>query len=404
MSSEKPRAGNRILIVDDHRHFGELLGEIARTEGFEVLVSEKPQEFLDQLERFRPSVVSVDLMMPEVDGIELLRELAVRRCEASVFVTSGVDLRTLTTVRSLGREFGLKIAGLIPKPVRVAQFREMLEGVKVDPSPVTAEAFQEALDEDRIFLVYQPKVDLRSGRITGAEALARWRLPNGDLLHPDSFMPMVEKSGLSDALTGWVLEQAIEDAAAWHHGGTELRIAVNLSGLNLQDRSLPERILQICESRELPPSALTLELTETATMQDTLRMMDVFVRLRVRGFELSIDDFGTGYSSLVQLQRLPFSEIKIDRSFVVSMLESSDSRAIVRAVIELGHALDLSVVAEGVESELALLMLAEMRCDVAQGFFISEPLTTDGVAEFAATWALPDSIRLPLDSGAARSR
>ena len=386
-------AGNRILIIDDERPFGELLGEIARPEGFEVFVTDRPREFLEQLERFQPSVVSVDLMMPEVDGVDLLRELAIRRCEANVFVTSGADVRTLSAARRLGRQFGLQIAGLIPKPVRAAEFRTMLEGVRVDPSPVTADSLHEAIREDQLFLVYQPKLDLASGRITGAEALVRWRLPNGEVLYPDSFVPAVEKLAISDALTGWVLEHAVEEAAAWHRAGRELRLAVNLSALNLQDRTLPQHILRTCESHRFPPWALTLELTETASMQDTAGMMDVLVRLRVRGFELSIDDFGTGYSSLVQLQRLPFTEIKVDKSFVTSMLESPDSRAIVHATITLGHALNLSVVAEGVESEAALKALAEMQCDTVQGFFISTPMSATEVAEFAATWTLGSQMR-----------
>ncbi|MSO54912.1 MAG: EAL domain-containing protein [Rhodospirillales bacterium] len=194
---------------------------------------------------------------------------------------------------------------------------------------------------------------------------------------------------LSDALTRWVLTRAIEQAGTWRQAGTDLQIAVNVSALNLHDLTLPDRIIQACQDAEVLPSSLTLELTETATMSDAARMMEILTRFRLKGFKLSIDDFGTGYSSLMQLQRLPFSEVKIDKSFVMSMHDSPDAAVIVRAITDLGHNLGLSVVAEGVESEAALKMLSKNSCDIAQGYFISGPSDGAVVSEFASRWQSP---------------
>ena len=391
---------NRLLVIDDERQFGEYIGKVGQAAGYSTMVTEQVGEFRRHLDHFQPSVVMIDLMMPGIDGIELLRELAGRGCKANILVASGIDLRTLNVARNLGRELGLEIAGVIPKPVRLTELRSILEGVKEKASlaagkrleitaPITREALAEAIHGDQLFLAYQPKMDFKSGKIVGAEALVRWRAPGGDILHPDAFIPLIEKWDLSDALAGWVLDHAVEQAGVWHKGGAHLDIAVNMSALNMHDLALPDRIAGICRTWSLPTSAVTLELTETATMQDAARMMDVLTRFRLKGFKLSIDDFGTGYSSMVQLQRLPFSEIKIDKSFVMSMHESPDSAAIVRAITDLGHNLGLTVVAEGVENDTALDMLAGRNCDIAQGYFISRPFEGSTLSEFAARWTLP---------------
>jgi EAL domain-containing protein (putative c-di-GMP-specific phosphodiesterase class I) len=364
------------------------------------VVTEQVEDFRKHLDHFRPSVVMIDLIMPGIDGIELLRELAGRGCKANILVASGIDIRTLNVARNLGRELGLEIAGVIPKPVRLAELRTMLEAVKEKVSlaaaqelesavPITKEALAEAIRGDQLFLAYQPKMSFKSGRIVSAEALVRWSVPGGDILYPDAFIPLIEKWDLSDALAAWVLDHAVEQAGVWHKGGAHLDIAVNMSALNMHDLALPDRIASICDTWGLSTSAVTLELTETATMQDAARMMDVLTRFRLKGFKLSIDDFGTGYSSLVQLQRLPFSEIKIDKSFVMSMHESPDAAVIVQAITDLGHNLGLTVVAEGVESAAALDMLVGKNCDIAQGYFISRPFAGAALPDFAARWSFP---------------
>jgi len=380
---------DRLLVIDDEIGFGEIIGKVGKSLGFEVAVTDQAKVFREQLEEFRPSVVSVDLMMPGIDGIELLRELAAVGCKADILVTSAVDTRTLNTAGYLGRELGLNIKRVIPKPVRVADLKVILEGVKKQSFVVTKESVETAIQENQLFLVYQPKFNFKSSQIDSAEALVRWRRPDGSVIYPDNFVPFIEKSNLADSLTNWVLTRAIEQAAAWRKQGCKLQMAVNISALNLHDLSLPDWIERTCERAGVPPHEVTLEMTETATMSEAARMLDILARFRVKGFKLSIDDFGTGYSSLVQLHRLPFSEIKIDKSLVMAMHESSDARVIIHAITELGHNLDLSVVAEGVENAGALKALAEKSCDTAQGYFISKPCDGAHVADIASRWTPP---------------
>lgn len=380
---------DRLLVIDDELGFGEIIGKVGRSLGFEVAVTDQADVFREQLDAFQPSVVSVDLMMPGIDGIELLRELAAGGCKADILVTSGVDARTLNTAGYLGRELGLNIKRVIPKPIRVADLRAILEGVKKQSFVVTKDAIEEAIRDDHLFLVYQPKFNFKSRQIDGAEALVRWRRPDGSVIPPDAFVPFAEKSDLADPLTNWVLRRALAQAAAWRKTGPGLRMAVNISALNLHDLTLPDWIERACANVGVPPSEITLEMTETAMMSEASRMLDILARFRVKGFNLSIDDFGTGYSSLVQLHRLPFSEIKIDRSLVMSMHESSDAQVIVRAITDLGHNLGLAVVAEGVENAAALKLLAERNCDDAQGYFISRPCSGEDVSGFASRWSPP---------------
>jgi diguanylate cyclase (GGDEF)-like protein len=229
---------------------------------------------------------------------------------------------------------------------------------------------------------YQPKVDPRTGRATGAEALVRWTHPEHGAVSPEEFIPLAEHTGLIRALTTQVLDVALAACAGWRRDGHELGVAVNLSTRSLGDTELPQQVERALRRAGLPPGALTLEITETAVMQDLGRSVAVLERLRALGVRLSVDDFGTGQASLAYLKRLPVHEMKIDRSFVMSMTEDAGDAAIVRASVELGHALGLSVVAEGVEDLATLAVLAELRCDRAQGYLISRPC---GPAEFR-TW------------------
>jgi len=377
---------NHILIVDDDPKFGEFVGEVAASEGFEVTLTENADAFCRQLDISQPSVVLVDLVMPKFDGIELLRELSMRRCEASIVVASGIDIRTLKAAQALGDAYGLKIRDIVTKPIRVSELRSILGKLKMVSPAVSADTLQRAIREKELFLVYQPKLDLGSGKIVGVEALVRWRLPDGHVLTPESFIPAIERINRAGVLTRWVLTNAIEQAAEWHGAGKRLQVAINLSAVDLQDAALPDSIFDICDRAGLPPSALTLEVTETAAMQDVTMMMGLFARLRLKEFRLSIDDFGAGYSSLAQLCRLPISEVKIDKSFVLDMGESTDSTTVVRAVLNLAHTLGLSVVAEGVEDAEALRILTAENCEMVQGYHICRPLDRDSVVDFADSW------------------
>ncbi len=230
-----------------------------------------------------------------------------------------------------------------------------------------------ALERKELVLHFQPQIAVRSGVVSGAEALVRWQHPERGLLQPGAFVPFVERTGASRQLSDYVLAEAAAQLRSWHERGFDLGMAVNLTMFDLLDASLPDQIADLLDKTKLDPDRLELEITESLIMGDPQRVREVVERLKVVGVRLAIDDFGTGYSSLSYLKSLPMDVIKIDRSFVMGMATNESDATIVRSTIELAHNLDLEVVAEGVEDEQALEMLAGYGCDFAQGFFIGRP-------------------------------
>jgi diguanylate cyclase (GGDEF)-like protein len=235
--------------------------------------------------------------------------------------------------------------------------------------------FRRALEKDNEIVVhFHPIVDLTNGQVHGAEALVRWQHPDLGLLQPAAFLEIVEQTGLIGAMTSLVLDKAIAECAAWHGAGRELTVSVNLSVRNLHDPMLSSHVAQMLERHCLPPQALKLEITESMILSDPQRALATVQSLSEIGVRFAVDDFGTGHSSLANLRRLPVHELKIDRSFVTPMLNEESDGVIVRSTIELGHALGLKVIAEGVEDEITLARLEEIHCDRAQGHYFSKPI------------------------------
>ena len=235
---------------------------------------------------------------------------------------------------------------------------------------------RDCIDRDELVLHYQPKINLGTGKISGVEALVRWRHPVHGLLSPDSFMAEVERTQLIVPVTRWILNAALQQQRIWREQGIDLTMAVNISARSLSPGSeLPDTIAKLTETWDTAPDQLILEFTEGALTEAAAP--DILTRLHDMGERLAIDDFGTGYSSLAYLQRLPVDEIKIDRSFVTRLATTSDDEVIVRSTIHLAHNLSLTVVAEGVEDENVLKMLAEQECDAAQGYFFGRPCSAE---------------------------
>ncbi len=231
-----------------------------------------------------------------------------------------------------------------------------------------------AIDEDQLVLHYQPKLSLKTMKLSHVEALVRWQHPENGLVPPDSFISIAEKTGQMDALTRWVTQEALSQYLTWQQAGNEIKIAINISAENLKDKSYSDFIIALKDRHQIPDQAITLEVTEDAVVADPEKATEILSYLRDHGFKLSIDDYGTGYSSLAQLKQLPVQELKIDRSFVQHLMQSQDDQIIVRSTIELAHNMGLSVVAEGIEDQEALVWLKEHKCEIAQGYFISRPL------------------------------
>jgi len=239
-----------------------------------------------------------------------------------------------------------------------------------------------ALENKELVLFYQPKADIQTGKVTSVEALLRWQHPEHGLTFPDDFIPLAEHTGLIRPLTLYVLNEALKQCYEWQQQGIELGVAVNLSARNLLDSELPNDVARLLETWGVEPSLLKLEITENTIMVDPPKALEVLTKLRDLGVGLSIDDFGTGYSSLSYLRKLPVDEIKIDRSFVMNMPQSENDQQIVRSTIDLACNLGLKVVAEGVETKEIWRDLANLGCDVAQGYYLTRPIPPQELVEW----------------------
>ena len=247
-----------------------------------------------------------------------------------------------------------------------------------------------ALANDEFELYYQPKLHLRSGLVTRAEVLIRWNHPTRGLLPPSLFVPIAERTGIIRGITDWLLDKALEQCRTWQEAGVPLHLAVNISAKSLQEQTLPSKINALLDKWQVDPRFLKIEITESSIMADPAHALAIMSMLQSIGVRLSVDDFGTGYSSFTHLRLLPIDEIKIDKSFVAGMTTSDADVAIVRTVVDLAHHLGKQVCAEGVEDEATWKMLHEIGCDLAQGYFISHPLSSGELGDWLvkSCWGL----------------
>ena len=376
---------DRILVIDDQIAIAELVASVARTCGYETEVTTSPDVFLRRVESWKPSHLMLDLNMPVVDGVELLRHLAARKTQAQVVLMSGLEGKVVESARRLGIERGLDMAATLLKPFGASELLDLLQRLRVEANWCTEEGLAAALERGELFLTYLPKVELQTSGIASFEALVRWRHPKYGVIGPDRFLPLAEGNWLIERITDVVLDLAMRQLRDWGEAITT-KVAINLSGVSLSDEALPDRLVERCEAFGILPDRIELELSETSAMADAAHTSDVLTRLRLKGFQVVLDDFGTGYSSLLQLARLPFSEIKIDKSFVLDCPASREAMVIVKSIIDLAHNLNLRAVAEGVQNAELYRLMTELGCDLAQGYHITEPLLAEQVPKWVAEW------------------
>ncbi|MFT3957299.1 MAG: EAL domain-containing protein [Piscinibacter sp.] len=252
------------------------------------------------------------------------------------------------------------------------------------------QALRQAVERDELMLYYQPKIDARSGRVHGLEALLRWRHPERGIVSPAVFVPLAERFGFISAIGNWVIDEACAQLARWHDQGLRCRVAINLSPYQLRNADLPVRIRDALERNNLHPSQLVCEITETAMMENLHGERSVLDHIAALGVRLSIDDFGTGYSSLAHLRNIPARQIKIDRSFVTDLTANDGAQAVLDAVVRLAHALRMEVVAEGVETDEQRSTLVRLGCDILQGYMISRPMPAEAVPQWLDALEQPE--------------
>jgi EAL domain-containing protein (putative c-di-GMP-specific phosphodiesterase class I)/FixJ family two-component response regulator len=375
----------RLLVIDDDRIDRTIAYHAALRAGFEATAVNGVGAACALLrEGTSFGYVVLDLSLGRGDGLEMLHALAELDGATIVVFASGFDDRVLAASKRLAASLGLRVGGVLRKPILPAALREILQrapsacalGATAGPE-ITAGALRRAIAEREIKLWFQPKVALASDAIIGAEALARWILPDGSVISTAGFVRVAEAHGLIGALTELVLDTALAACAHWRVKRPECSVAVNISPLLLDDPGLADDIDARLQAHGVPPGALVIEITEGSGIPDTALAAESLTRLRIRGVSLAVDDFGTGYSSLLSLVRIPFNELKIDQAFVREAEHSRDSRKVVRASATLGRELGLEVTAEGVETAALAELVRDAGCHVGQGWLYGPAVPAD---------------------------
>ena len=391
-------AKSTIYLLDDEEALVELHCEVAELAGFNAQGFTRASQFFEQVAEFETgSVMVLDLHMPEMDGIEVMRRLAKMPNPPALILISGHDVGVLLSAEKLCRAHGLEVISSLRKPLSVDTLLQLFEqhipnanrqthkDSRLVADDITLVELQHAIRNEQLVLHFQPQIEIATNQLSGIEALVRWQHPEQGLIYPDRFIALAEQNGLMAELTHWVIDKTVKQEQLWQAAGLTTTMSVNISALDITGLMLPEQLAELLKNNELAPTRLTLEVTESALMGELVTSLDILTRLRLKGIRLSIDDFGTGYSSLSLLHRVPFTELKIDRSFVSNMSEDKEARAIVKTCILLGHELSMRVVAEGVEMEEDFALLKQMGCDLDQGYFIARPMPGSELLAWAET-------------------
>jgi EAL domain-containing protein (putative c-di-GMP-specific phosphodiesterase class I)/CheY-like chemotaxis protein len=341
-------------------------------------------------------VIVCDLNMPRMDGIEFLKILDARGFNCSVILLSGGDSRIMHTVQRMMKGGRLGILGSLAKPVAASAMQAALAAWQAPTAAAPARPagtpvfrageLHAANRQGQWVLHYQPKVDLRDGKLAGVEALVRWNHPEHGLLHPESFIAVAEDCGAIDALTEWVLQESMRQFGDWRARGLQIQMAVNVSLDDLGKPDFARRVASLLQQACAAPQDVIIEITESGLIEPASTALENLVRLRMQRFGLSIDDFGTGHSSLAQLRDVPFTELKVDHSFVRSARNNPSIRPILEGSIGIAKRLGMRSVAEGVETEDDWHLLREIGCDLAQGYFIGMPMAAAELPGWLETW------------------
>jgi EAL domain-containing protein (putative c-di-GMP-specific phosphodiesterase class I)/CheY-like chemotaxis protein len=388
MDGQKMQTSNlRFLVAEDHDFQRNLLVRVLESLGAkEVHRAADGHAALAILrDPARPvDIVISDLDMPGMDGMEFLRHLGESGIPVSVILASALEPRVLASVETMAEAYGINLLGVVEKPLTPGRLAPLLNGharaqAKPDrrktADPVfTLEEIAAGLRNDEFEPYFQPKVTLATGQIVGAEALARWRHPQKGIIAPYAFIKPLEDNGLIDELTWIMLKKAAACCSTWRSAGLETTVSVNLSLKSLTDVKIGERVTELVRGQNLEPRHMVLEVTESAATTDTGKALENLARLRVKGFGLSIDDYGTGYSSMQQLTRIAFTELKIDQSFVANAARQESARVILESSLAMAKKLNITAVAEGVETQADWDLLRQLGCGLAQGYLIARPI------------------------------
>lgn len=352
-----------------------LISSLCKSCALDVLFVNNGRELPAVLDLSPVSFILIDTSVQDPCVIDILSLLAAVQSGSPVLIVGDCEEKILYSINRIGIAKGLKIHVMSLSSFGEKTFKELFNAIDKSHDIISAEVITTGLEKKQFLMFYQPKIAIHSKLLVGVEALIRWDRPVHGLTSPDYFIPIAEESGLIIPMTYWVIKEVFNQYALWSKSDINVNIAINLSPQILTDLILPDELNKLSKEYKVNPNHICFEITEAAAMHWPDIVLEVLTRLRLKGFSLSIDDFGTGYSSLVELQRLPFNELKIDKSFVTDLTDNKANMHIVRSIITLGKNMGLSLVAEGVETKDVMEQLKNLGCDNLQGYLISRPLS-----------------------------
>ncbi|MEQ8408471.1 MAG: EAL domain-containing response regulator [Gammaproteobacteria bacterium] len=393
-----------ILIVDDDQFCLELTRELLAAMGYNrISIASDGHKALELLDGSETDfyIIVCDLNMPRMNGVEFIRQTRDKGFSGGIILLSGENPRMLETAYGVANAHAVNLLGALPKPVDPQKLKSLIEGFKpaseqktgyTPQEPITETQLREGIEgskTDQVLLVFQPKVEVKSGNIIGVETLARWWNKDRGILGPAAFIPLAEEKGLIDALTNTIFTKAVLQASAWEAQKIDLRAAINFSVNSFSSLKFCDFLNATVRQFNVDPQRLILEITETQAMSIPVDCLSSIIGVRLNGFGLSIDDFGTGNSSLAQLKNIPFTELKVDRAFVNGAAQNASSRAILEASISLARKLDMQVVAEGVETRDDWDLAEELGVDYVQGFYCARPMSNGDLLDLLQQWQGP---------------
>lgn len=373
----------RILVVDDSATMRDMLTQYLQTGDYTVATANSGEQALDLLKTEKYDIIITDLEMPELDGYGLIRSISELDWDPAVILVSQHDERARHAARELAMAYSVNLLGTLSKPIDKTLLFASLNEVASTRSAsysgsetILAESeFMRGLMTDGLAPVFQPKVDLNTGKLVAAEAFARWRAPGGGLLGAGAVIRVAREKGYMDVLTYRMLELALEQQGKWKREGKIVPLSINVSSENLRKEDFADVVSGLAEQFDVEPDMVRLELAESDFQVDERIPLEVLSRLHMRGFGLALDDFGTGFASLMRLQSIPFDEMIIDREFIGRASDDKVARIILDSAIDLSHKLGLKCTCEGIENEELLKMARELGADLVQGYHIGKPMS-----------------------------
>ena len=408
-----PCANLRFLIAEDHAfQRGEWLRILESLGAQTVYQAADGHRALSILrDPSRPvDIVISDLDMDGMDGMELVRHLGENGTPISLILASALERKLLASIAIMTEAYGIRLLGVLQKPLTprkllplIQLYRSEVAEPVVSRTPAfTLEEIATGLRNDEFEPYFQPKIELATGKVKGAEALARWLHPRFGMIAPACFIETMEAGGLIDEISWVMLRKSATSCRAWRASGIDASVSVNLSVVSLGDADIAERVTDLVRSQDLEPAQMILEVTESSASADVGKALENLARLRIKGFGLSIDDYGTGYSSMQQLTRIAFTELKIDRSFVSNAIKDPTARVILKSSVKMAKKLNIDSVAEGVETRADFDLLCQLHCDMAQGYFIAKPMSYADFVLWDRRWTLVGRADPPLELASAQ--